>query len=258
MTMTPGMPRWNAAGDTNWPAMVPLGGTPGGVSDKGPAAGRERFVFPAIPSPYGESAEEGTAGSTAIWPSCDCTETARACAALARTIGGRLRPGRPAVLAITSPGEGDGKTSLLTALAPALARRMPGGVLAVDADYHKPDLTARLTLTAEQLTADMAPVYPTNLAGLSVLPMGPGRRSGSDLEWIGPLRATWPLVLLDTAPLTHARTASMVRYCDAVCLVVRLGHTLQRAVAESARVIQRNGGRLLGCVVVGGEEGIGD
>ena len=46
-------------------------------------------------------------------------------------------------------------------------------------------------------------------------------------------------------------TVSLLRHCDGVCLVVRLGHTARRAVAEAARVISACGGRLLGSVVVG-------
>ena len=51
---------------------------------------------------------------------------------------------RPAVVALTSPGDGDGKTGLLLALAPQLAHRIAGGILVVDANFRKPDLTARL------------------------------------------------------------------------------------------------------------------
>ena len=43
----------------------------------------------------------------------------------------------------------------------------------------------------------------------------------------------------------------MLRHCDGVCLVVRLGHTPRRAVKEAARVISICGGQFLGCVVVG-------
>ncbi len=42
----------------------------------------------------------------------------------------------------------------------------------------------------------------------------------------------------------------MLRRCDGVYLVVRLGHTARRAVADAVRVIAHSGGRLLGCVVV--------
>ena len=50
----------------------------------------------------------------------------------------------------TSPGDGDGKTDLLMALAPELAKHTTGSVLVVDANFRKPDLTSRLSLPAGQ------------------------------------------------------------------------------------------------------------
>ena len=78
---------------------------------------------------------------------------------LAEAIGRRLPADRPSVLALTSPGDGDGKTRVLTVLAPELARRTPGGVLAVDADFRKADLTGAADACREQnarrLTSDL-------------------------------------------------------------------------------------------------------
>ena len=54
------------------------------------------------------------------------------------------------ILAFSSPGDGDGKTSLLLSLAPELAKRTAAGVLAVDASFRKPDLTARLAISADR------------------------------------------------------------------------------------------------------------
>jgi hypothetical protein len=65
------------------------------------------------------------------------------------------------------------------------------------------------------------------------------------------LREGWSLVLVDTPSLVHAEVAPMVQRCDGVYLVVRLGYTARRAVAEAAHVIRINGGRLLGCIAVG-------
>ena len=72
-----------------------------------------------------------------------------------------------------------------------------------------------------------------------------------DAAWVEQIREGWPLTLLDMASLEHAETVSLLRHCDGVCLVVRLGHTARRAVAEAGRVISASGGRLLGSVVVG-------
>ena len=115
---------------------------------------------------------------------------------------------RPTVVALTSPGDGDGKTSLLLALAPQLARRIAGGILVVDANFRKPDLTVRLGVPAarrwgsscaatlgatvqpspQQAAARPSVVYPTNLQQLNVLPA-----SGAD-RMRGQTRMSVPLL----------------------------------------------------------------
>jgi polysaccharide biosynthesis transport protein len=181
----------------------------------------------------------------AIWPECDCTETAEACVGLAQGIRSRLPSNRAAILGFTSPGDGDGKTSLLLSLAPELAKHTAGGVLMVDADFRKPDLASRLDISAGRTPLGSGLICPTNLPGLSVLPA-----SVQQAGWIEDLREDWPLVLVDMGSLEHIEAANLVRRCDGVCLVVRLGHTARRAVAEAARVVRKCGGQLLGCVVV--------
>jgi len=228
----------------------------------------KKFAFPAIPprqeelsiganykgdSPIFADAKIGTVPPPqAIWPKCDCTEVVQAGVKLAEAVCCRLPSTRPLVLALTSPGDGDGKTTLAEILAPELAKRTSGGTLAVDADFRKADLTARLVIPSTGVPFGSPLIYPTDMAGLSVLPMSHRRECrGADGPWIEQMRESWPLVLLDMASLEHAETAPLLQYCDGVCLVVRLGHTARRAVAEAARVIAACGGRLLGCVVVG-------
>ncbi len=187
-----------------------------------------------------------------VWPESHDAETAAACAKMAEAMLRQLPSDRSRVAAFTSPGDGDGKTSLLTALAPQLAQRIAGGVLAVDANFHKPSLAARVRMPMGQ-PADRSPlIYPTNLPRLSFLAASPERPSrGLDRSWIEELREAWSLVLLDMASLAHAEVAPLAEYCDGVYLVVRLGYTSRCAVAEAARVIRGAGGRLLGCAVVG-------
>jgi polysaccharide biosynthesis transport protein len=244
----------------------------------------ERFSFPAVPdSPDGPQAPEVPG---VVWPECNDTETVWACAETAdkilRQLSGRAEVpfdslDRPAVVAITSPGDGDGKTSLLLNLAPHLARRMADGILAVDANFRKPDLTARLRLPADKTTTRPLLIYPTNLRRLNVLPASAGESLASGCgEWASPscsgpttgkaarhttmqtslapwieeLREGWPLVLLDMCSLAHAEAAPLAGCCDGVYLAVRLGHTARRAVAQAARVLRASGARLLGCLVV--------
>jgi Mrp family chromosome partitioning ATPase len=249
MNLTPERP-WDA--DSNMsPVILPIGAT----SDSGwetpvvPAASGSlqvrKFSFPAI----GDASSEYQ--QCVAWPKYDCTEAVRAGTRLAVTILGRLPSDRPSVIGITSPCDGDGKTTLVEVLAPELAKRCSGGALVVDADFRKSGLTARLTIPVRKNAATTL-IYPTDLAGLNVLPMSQQRQSRSaDARWIEGLRERWPLTLLDMASMAHRDTAPLLRHCDGVCLVVRLGHTPRRAVQEAARIISIYGGPFLGCIVVG-------
>jgi Mrp family chromosome partitioning ATPase len=233
MDSTLGTPNWIESGLPALSAIVPM-----------PAAGDQpRFEFPELSRPF-EASPAGTSPK-AIWPECDCTETARACADLAEGICWRLPPNRPTILGFTSPGDGDGKTGLLLSLAPELAKLVKGGVLVVDADFRKADLTARLAIPAERTPPDSTPIWPTDVPRLSVLPA-----VRQEAGWIEDLQDDWPLVLVDMDSLEHVEAADLLKRCDGVCLVVRLGHTARRAVAEAVRVVRDSGRELLGCVVV--------
>lgn len=252
MNMTPERP-WHAEGSVV-PVILPIGAPrdSGWETQRGnPAGGRQgamqvrKFTFPAI----GDGAVDEL--FYAIWPRCDCTEAVCAGAKLANSLLGRLPTNRSSVVAVTSPCDGDGKTTLVEVLAPELARRTSGGVLAVDGDFRKSDLTARLAIPGWN-TNGCSLAYPTDMVGLSVLPMSRQRlRSGADEGWIRGMRDRWPLTLLDMSSLSHRETAPVLRHCDGVCLAVRLGYTPRRAVVQAARIISICGGRFLGCVVVG-------
>jgi Mrp family chromosome partitioning ATPase len=209
----------------------------------------QHFSFPAVPEP--QERPPAPEPPKIVWPACHDAETAKASAETAEAILSQLPLRRTTVVAITSPGDGDGKTSLMVSLAPQLAKRAAGGVLAVDANFNHPSLTSRLSMATEATAHGQPLIYPTNLKRLSVLPAPPQSQSlvFSD-SWIEDLRDGWSLVLLDMASLAHAEVTPLANCCDGVCLVVRLGHTSQRAVRESARTIHASGGRLLGCVVV--------
>lgn len=217
----------------------------------------ERFVFPALPvamdaEPVVE-AEAPVEALAVAWPKCNDAAVAKACAATADTIVRQFQVERPKVVLLTSPCDGDGKTSVLVALVPQLARRIDGSILVVDANGHKPDLTSRLSLPEVGANDRSVLIYPTNVPRLSVLPMRWSSKlqaKAIDRDWIEEWRDAWSLVLLDGSSLGHAEAVALASCCDGVYLVVRLGYTPERAVAEAARVVRRAGGRLLGCVAV--------
>ncbi len=155
---------------------------------------------------------------------------------------------RPTVIAFTSPGDGDGKTSVLAGLAPQLAQKITASLLVVDANERKPDLSETLGLPSWQ-DADTGPalIYPTSVLGLNFLPAS---SCWKGLSWIDDLRQTWPLVLIDTPSLANPDVGPLTRCCDGVYLVVRLGRTPRIAVRQATRAISDAGGRLLGSVVI--------
>ena len=219
-----------------------------------------RFTFPLlVPEPLaGSTAAEAP---KAIWPECHDDKKASACAEMADAMMRQLSdeeavspcpPWSPKVVALTSPGDGDGKTDLLLGLAPQLAQRITGGILVVDADLSNPGLTTRLEMPPDMTTGQSLLIYPTNLHQLNVLPAPLESVSRSfDRSWIEEFREGWPLVLLDMASLADTGVARLACCCDGVYLVVRLGHTSRRAVAQAAQLIRHCGGRLFGCLVVG-------
>ncbi|MEN6449573.1 MAG: hypothetical protein ABFC96_03695 [Thermoguttaceae bacterium] len=227
----------------------------GGVSAAA-AASREslQFSFPAV----GGSDQNGaapTCGRKAAdnarqieWPELDRPQVAGACVELAESIYWRLTPGRPSVLAITSPLDGEGKTSLVLALAHDLAERTPGDVLAVDADPRRRELTSRLGVKEPRPDER---IWPTNVPSLSVVPCFARSPAGwPDAASIAGFRKQASLAILDCPSLEHAETASLLRACDGVYVVVRLGQTPRRAVVEAARIIRACGAQLLGGIAV--------
>jgi Mrp family chromosome partitioning ATPase len=219
---------------------------------------RSRFFFPKLPESWDCRSDEDGLG--VVWPECRDAEKNTACAKMADAIvrqlsGGQDEPSRAwarhQVVAWTSTGDGDGKTDLLLLLAPRLAERIAGGVLAVDADPSQSDLTKRLDVPRGSNVSRPALIYPTNVDRLSVLPALRGVRSRTfDPSWIDELREAWPLTILDMNSLAAEEAATLANCCDAVYLVVRLGFTPRRDLSKAVRAVRRGGGRLLGCLAI--------
>lgn len=191
-------------------------------------------------------------------------------------------------IVFTSPGDGDGKTSVLANTAIALAE---SGRLAtlVDADLRNPRLhlflgapgapgvvelladrrgvrealqqvEPRLKLipsgrATERPDALIARAWNDELLeklSREVVPDRPIRvlRTSADEE--SPAIAR-PILLIDSPPVLTASDASIVAAAaDAVVLVVRAGLTARQDVAAAARQLRQAGGSLVGVVVIGG------
>jgi len=199
------------------------------------------------------------------WPVMPSEQHARAYDRLAESILSQFTGQTGAAVMFSSPGDGEGKTGTVVPLAAMLAQRTPGEVLLVDGNLHRPALADYLAIEPDCGLADVLlgtaawqrAVCRTGVPRLSVLPGVRFSRRGErpparwDLEpLLKELRADYPWVLIDTASLAHREVASLASSCTGVYLVIRLGQTARRAIAEAARVIGQCRGRLLGAVVI--------
>lgn len=215
-----------------------------------------RFAFPWLPE---EAESAPTDSGHVVWPECGNRYAALAAdkiaVAMLRQVWGEnagvFMSDRHQVLGITSPGDGDGKTDMLVALAPSLIARMDREILVVDANFDKPDLTNRLRMSSDAMARRTPMIYPTNHPSLNVLPAPTDVTSESfQQSMLEEIREEWPLVILDMPALARPETLTLACACDGVYLTVRLGHTSRRAAAQAGRLIRHAGGQLLGCIVI--------
>ncbi len=170
----------------------------------------------------------------------------------------------PAALMFTSVDDPEGKTITLAYLAAALAQRLAQEIVVLDVDFRSPALAAHLGVQTDRGLADVLTgraswrnvVCKTGLKGVSVLPGGEpptddgGPPDGSRLApLLAALRRHYRFVLLDTAPLFYPEVAPLTKLSDGTYLVVRLGQTGRHAARHAVRLIEKCGGRVVGCIL---------
>jgi receptor protein-tyrosine kinase len=171
------------------------------------------------------------------------------------------------VMVVSSPGDGEGKTTTAAHLAMALAES-GHSVLVISGDLRRPDLhryfdRAHAPGLTDVLTAESAA---GTLAGLDLatgIPRVNFVASGSPvdnpaplLERVGDLlRAAGnqtDFVVVDSpALLGTADAGHLARHADGMLLVVRSGRTSTRAALRSVELVQRLGVPIIGTVLVG-------
>jgi polysaccharide biosynthesis transport protein len=176
---------------------------------------------------------------------------------------------RSTVLLLTSPGPGEGKTTVSTNLAIALART-GREVLLIDADLRKPRVHEIFGLSNDAGLSDLLraenPVaeierrplcQATELPGLHVLTSGQGDEETLDLlsrrriqELLAQFRSEFDAVIIDTPPVMHLADARVLgRLADAVVLVVRAGETNRDQAMAARRRLAEDGIPLLGTIL---------
>jgi capsular exopolysaccharide synthesis family protein len=180
---------------------------------------------------------------------------------------------------ITSPGPGEGKTSVTLGTARALAA-LDLRVIAIEADLRRPTFAnygvgrgAGLSTVLAGVTdidsalievdaATMAAVDSSSSGrsrSFHVLPAGPPPPNPQALlarpmmtHVIDDARAMADVVLVDVPPLgTVNDPVTLANLVDGVVLVARLGHTTRDASRRTLRVLENVDARILGVVVTG-------
>ena len=176
---------------------------------------------------------------------------------------------RPQVIVLTSGSPSEGKTTLVSNLAIAMAdiRRK---VLIIDADLRRPRIHSLFDLPNEyglstilrerdfisQAELDTA-IQATNVPGLSVLPSGPPTSSAANLlyspnmaELLDRARAEYDLVLIDTPPtLLLADARVLGRLADGVVVVTRANQTTRDAIVAVTKRFAEDGTNIIGTIL---------
>ena len=167
-------------------------------------------------------------------------------------------------IAVTSPGPGDGKSTVAVNLASVLAQA-GSRVLLVDSDLRhpvqhtvfkrrkKPGLSDLIVLNSDPAQA----ILPTELDGLFLLPCGTLPPSPSDVLALTATRALferlvgeYDYVVIDTPPVLVAADSPIVGgLVDTTIMVVRDGRTASEAVGYACAAILGGGAHLSGLVL---------
>jgi capsular exopolysaccharide synthesis family protein len=168
------------------------------------------------------------------------------------------------VIQITSPGMGDGKTTLAANLAVSIAQSGKRVIL-LDADFRRPRLHKVFGLTGGVGLASVIigeaglseAVRDTVVANLAVLPCGPIPPNPAEVltsarfkEVLDALRADYDFVIIDTPPLLAVTDPCVVApRVDGVYLALRLTKNGRPQAERAKEILTTLGAKVLGVVV---------
>jgi polysaccharide biosynthesis transport protein len=175
----------------------------------------------------------------------------------------------PRVIVLTSPGPGDGKTTVACNLSIAIAE-IGRRVLLIEGDLRRPRLhkvfglannwglrdTLRSDTPLESIPLSHL-VHTTEIAGLYLLPGGSTGTTPSNLfysprmsDLLKRLRGEFDMILIDAPPMIHLADARVLgRLADGVILVIRAGQTTTDSAIFAAQRFAEDGTQVLGTVL---------
>ncbi len=172
---------------------------------------------------------------------------------------------RAKTLLVTSPAAGDGKSTLASNLAIAMAQAGQKTIL-LDADFRKPmqhtifeaqnDRGGLSAVLAGQMKLGLA-IQATSVKGLSLLSCGPRVANPSEILNSGRFTAllerlgeAYDRIVVDAPPVTAVADAQILgAVCDVTILVLRAGKSTRKIGQRAIDGLQRVGAHLLGAVV---------
>jgi capsular exopolysaccharide synthesis family protein len=179
---------------------------------------------------------------------------------------------RPRVIVITSANPGEGKTSVASNLALALAEIsqpvFKQSVLLIDGDLRKPRLHDIFGVPnrwgfSDLLEGKTPPagceemVFKTGYRNLFLLPSGSMNNntaallhSPRALEFLDRMREEFHTIIIDTPPMLHMPDARILgRFSDGVILVVRSAQTVRDSALAVKQRLAEDGTRILGTIL---------
>ncbi|MEP6714104.1 MAG: polysaccharide biosynthesis tyrosine autokinase [Terriglobia bacterium] len=177
---------------------------------------------------------------------------------------------RPRMLVVTSPGPGEGKTTVASNIAAAMAESGQQ-VLLIDMDLRRPQLHNIFNLTNDQGFTDMTRsgdlgkvdrthpfISSTTIPGVFVLPSGSVDLTKISELFHSPrvpsllkqLKQSFDTVIIDTPPMLQFSEARLVAsFSDGVILVLRSGQTNRDSALSARDQLSRDGIAVLGTVL---------
>jgi capsular exopolysaccharide synthesis family protein len=163
-------------------------------------------------------------------------------------------PRQPALIVITSPGPGDGKSVSSINTAAALALKSEGQVLLVDADLRKsaihvqlgiPDSPGLADVLAGSCALEEALIHTNQFANLYVMPSGKAPANPAELldsaRWrslCAELRGMFRYVIIDSPPVNGIADYELIQaVCDGVVLVLRPDFTKRDLCLNALQVM---------------------